>query len=296
MPTVIFRSGSKLLDCSKRALVIGILNITPDSFVDGGKWMNEEQAVRRAKEMITQGVDIIDIGGESTGPGSADVSADEELSRVLPIISALRKEFPAAWLSLDTWKAQVAEYALESGIDMINDISAGRFDPQMFSVIAKHQCPYVLMYSKDTTARTTRNDQQYDDVIETIHAFLSDRINIALKQGIDRSRIIVDPGLGWFVSGTPSYSFEILYHLEAFADLAPVFVSPSRKSFLAGPDNLPASKRLPATLDATKIALQHGATFIRTHDVAETREVIDCYTNSIIDHRGKNPSPDISTL
>lgn len=271
---MLFYSSSKVLDCSKRALVVGILNITPDSFVDGGKWLEPHKAVERAKEMIAQGADIIDIGGESTGPDSLNVSAEEELRRVLPIIKALRTELPDVWLSLDTWKADVAQIALEAGIDMINDISAGRFDPQMFSVIAKHQCPYVLMYSKDTTPRTTKIDQQYDNVIETIHAFLADRINQAREQGIDRSRIIVDPGLGWFVSGTPSYSFEILNQLEKFADLAPVFISPSRKSFLAGPNNLPASERLPATLDATKIALQHDVSFIRTHDVSETKALM----------------------
>ncbi|MBP9773361.1 MAG: dihydropteroate synthase [Candidatus Peribacteraceae bacterium] len=270
----LLRSGLKTLDYTGKTLVVGILNITPDSFVDGGKWLEPHKAIDRATEMIAQGADIIDIGGESTGPDSLSVSAEEEIRRVLPIIKALRSELSDVWLSIDTWKADVADNALQSGVDMINDISAGRFDPQMFSVLAKHQCPYVLMYSKDTTPRTKKIDQQYDNVIETIHAFLADRIHQAIEQGIDRSRIIVDPGLGWFVSGTPSYSFEILNQLEKFADLAPVFISPSRKSFLAGPNNLPASERLSATLDATKIALEHGASFIRTHDVSETKNVI----------------------
>ena len=186
MPTVIFRSGSKLLDCSKRALVIGILNITPDSFVDGGKWMNEEQAVRRAKEMITGCRYHRHWWRIHRSRFSWMYRPTKNFRACCPSSALCAKNFRLRG-SLDTWKALLRN-TRGIGIDMINDISAGRFDPQMFSVIAKHQCPYVLMYSKDTTARTTvGNDQQYDDVIETIHAFLSDRINIALKQGIDRS-------------------------------------------------------------------------------------------------------------
>ena len=269
---IMFRGKS--IDCSK-SHIVGILNVTPDSYNDGGQYVVEEKALKRAKECYEEGALIVEVGGESTGPNSQDVSEEEEIQRVLPVVRSIRQAFPDRWISVDTWKASIAEAALESGADMINDITAGRGDPRMFEVIAKNGCPYVLMYSKDSSARTTKQDQVYTDVILTIHTFLKERIALAKSAGIASSQIIVDPGLGHFISSIPSYSFQILEYLEYFRDLAPVFISPSRKSFLAGTENLPVSKRLPATLAATKIALEHGASFLRTHDVLATRQVID---------------------
>ena len=154
---------------------------------------------------------------------------------------------------------------------MINDVTAGRGDPKMFSVVAESNVDYVLMYSKDPTARTTIEEREYDDVIETINIFLSERINEAKAAGIHQSHIIIDPGMGHFVSAKPEYSFEIIDRLSELTPIAPVFISPSRKSFLAGPENLPPSERLPATIKASADAVSNGARYIRTHDVAEIR-------------------------
>jgi dihydropteroate synthase len=251
--------------------IIGILNATPDSYVDGGKYQTADAAVARAKAILSQGGDIIEIGGESTGPGSPSVSLEEELNRVIPLLIEIRSALPQAKICIDTWKSAVAEQALQSGVDMINDITAGRADPAMFEVISRARCPYIMMYAKDPSPRTTREDRQYDDVTTHIAAFLESRIADAVRHGIDRDRIIIDPGLGHFVSAKPEYSFEILNHLETFAAIAPVLVSPSRKSFLAGDPPVPVAQRLPATLAATTVAVLHGASFIRTHDVRETR-------------------------
>ena len=268
-------SGSKSMDTSDRAAVVAILNVTPDSYYDGGKNVALPHLLQNAKSAMEHGADILEIGGESTGPGSVHVSLQTELDRVLPVVRAIRAALPLAWISIDTTKASVAEAALNSGADMINDISAGRADPKMFSVIASMGCPYVLMFSKDPTPRTTKSDQQYDDVIATIRSFLVERISRARAAGITSGQIILDPGLGHFISSNPRYSFEILRRLRELADLGPVFISPSRKSFLAGPKNVPAKERLSATLAATAIAILHGATYIRTHDPKETREVTE---------------------
>ncbi len=255
--------------------LVAILNVTPDSFFDGGKWQSTEQIVVRAQQCMDQGANIIEIGGQSTGPGSIDVSLDEELRRVIPAIEALRKALPDARIAIDTFRAEVARRAIDAGATMVNDVLAGRGDAQMFDCIASARCEYVMMYSKDSSARTTKADKRYADVIGTIHTFLADRRAKAMAAGISPERIIVDPGLGHFVSSDPKYSWQILRSLEAFADLGTVFVSPSRKSFLAGPQNLPVADRLPATLAATAVALEHGASYIRTHDVLETRRVMD---------------------
>lgn len=268
-------SGSKRLDLGDRVAVVAILNATPDSYHAGGRSLDPAMLVRYAEKAITDGADILEIGGESTGPASPDVTAEEELRRILSALQRIRAKFPDVWISVDTTKAAVARASLEVGADMINDVSAGRADPAMFSVIAEHHCPYVLMYAKDPTPRTTRAALQYDDVIATIYRFLEERLMEAKKHGIDASRLIVDPGLGHFVSSDPKYSYEILRRLREFSDLGPLFLSPSRKSFLAGPQNLPVQDRLPATLEATRIAVQNGARLIRTHDTRATREVVD---------------------
>jgi dihydropteroate synthase len=268
-------SGNKRLDLQSRVAVVAILNATPDSYHPGGRSTDPALLAAYARQAIADGADLLEIGGESTGPRSPDVTAEQELDRVLPALYLIRGRFPQAWISVDTTKAIVAQAALTAGADMINDVSAGRADEAMFSVIARHHCPYVLMYAKDPTSRTVQEDVQYDDVIATIFHFLSERIAAAKEAGVATSTLIIDPGLGHFISSDARYSYEIIRRLEEFKALGPIFVSPSRKSFLAGPKNLPVDQRLPATLAATAVAVQHGATFIRTHDVGETREVVD---------------------
>jgi dihydropteroate synthase len=254
---------------------MGILNVTPDSFYDGGQFEGVERALERARAMAREGADIIDIGGESTGPGSGEVSIGEELRRVIPTLKSIKYQVVSIKLSVDTYKAEVARAALDAGAEMINDVTAGRGDRGMFALMAEMGCDYVMMRSKDDSPRTTKKDVQYDDVVKTIHEFFEERISQAEKAGVKREKIILDPGLGHFVSSDPKYSFEILERLEEISDLGcRILVSPSRKSFTAGPTNLPPEKRLENTLAATKLAIEHGASMIRTHDVKETKKLI----------------------
>ncbi|MBM3231446.1 dihydropteroate synthase [Candidatus Peregrinibacteria bacterium] len=252
--------------------IVGILNVTPDSYVDGGLYTDVANAVERVGQMLAEGADIIDIGGQSTGPGSKDVPVDEELQRTIPVIEAILKKYPDTFVSIDTFRSQVAEEALKRGVRMVNDVTAGRSDQNIFSVSALYKAEIVLMYAKDSSPRTTVQETEYRDVIGEIHAFLESRVAIAVAAGIPRERIIVDPGLGHFVSSSSQYSFEVLRRLGEFSDLGRIYVSPSRKSFLAGPENLPVSERLPATIAASAIAVMNGASFIRTHDVAAVRQ------------------------
>jgi dihydropteroate synthase len=267
--------------------IVGILNVTPDSYFDGGKWNSVERAVARTGDMLREGADWVEVGGESTGPHSHAVSIDEELQRTIPVIQAIQKRFPEAKIGIDTYKAEIARQAIAAGAAMVNDVTAGRGDRHMFSVLSTASIPIpspipspspnlspllVLMYAKDPTPRTTVAQQQYDDVIETILSFLRERRDAALMAGISRENIILDPGLGHFVSGDARYSYEIIARLSEFAALgAPILVSPSRKSFLLGPENLSAAARLPGTIAASAIAVLYGARYIRTHDIADVR-------------------------
>ncbi|MBP7113889.1 MAG: dihydropteroate synthase [Candidatus Peribacteraceae bacterium] len=266
------RSKQRVLRLKDKTGVVGVINVTPDSYVLGSRAQNQEEIVALAQECIDGGADILEIGGESTGPASHDVSVAEELARVVPAVTLLRKKFPDTWISVDTWKSEVAHASLAAGADMINDVTAGRGDEGMFAILAAATCPVILMYAKDSSARTTSSDVRYDDVVTTIYAFLKMRIHEAKKAGV--GQIIVDPGLGHFVSSDPAYSWEILARLSEFTDLGPILVSPSRKSFLAGPSALPVAERLPATLAASCLAAMRGASFIRTHDVRQTRQAL----------------------
>jgi len=268
------RSFASLLSPRPTPAIVAILNVTPDSFYDGGALSTNDALLARAEEVIQEGAEVLELGGESTGPKSLDVSLSQEKARLLPALGLLRQTFPDALISIDTYKAALADAALLAGADCINDVTAGRSDEEMFSVLARHKCPCVLMFSKDATPRTTIAPTQYDDVIETIYAFLSERMEQALEAGVEKKNILIDPGLGHFVSSDPSYSFQILAFLDRFVALAPVFISPSRKSFLAGSANVPAAERLPATLAASIRAAERGAQFIRTHDVGATKEAL----------------------
>jgi dihydropteroate synthase len=261
----------------ERTQVMGILNVTPDSFWDGGRTPTVEAALDRARRMAEVGADWLDVGGESTGPGSSDVSADEERRRVVPVVAALARELSLP-LSVDTTKAAVAREALAAGAAMINDVSALRWDPEMAGVIARAGARVVLMYAKDETPRTTTRDVAYDDVIETILAFLRERIEVARAAGIAPDRIVVDPGLGWFVGADPRYSYEILRGLDRLRALGhPVLIGPSRKSFLAHADArppLPVARRLMPTAAVVAVAAWMGVDIVRVHDVEEMRQVV----------------------
>lgn len=270
-------SRGRILRISKKTGIVGVINVTPDSFVAASRAQAEEEILSLARECMDGGADILEIGGESTGPASHDVSVADEIARVLPAVVLLRKNFPECWIAVDTYKSEVVREALAAGADMINDVTAGRGDTEMFAVLAKAQCPLTVMYAKDSSARTTVADTQYDDVIRTVTEFLSERIAAAKKSGI--TQVIVDPGLGHFVSSDPAVSWQILTRLAELTVLGPILVSPSRKSFLAGPGKLPPTERLPATLAASCLASLNGASFIRTHDVRQTRQSLDAVSH-----------------
>lgn len=274
-------SGRKKLSF-KKPLVMGILNITPDSFYEGSRIFSVNEAVKQAAKMILAGADILDIGGESTGPGSILVSEKEELRRVIPVIKAIRKKFPRVWLSIDTYKTEVARQALQAGVDLVNDVTAlrgylGKGETSgMAKVVAEAKVPVVLMYSKDKTPRTSREKRKYEDAVEEILEFLAERVAYAQEQGIKRGLIIIDPGMGAFVSGIGKYSLEILKQLEAFKILGlPILTGPSRKSFIGEVLDLPAEERLEGSLACAAVAVLNGAKIIRVHDVKETRRVVD---------------------
>lgn len=254
-----------------RHLIMGILNVTPDSFSDGGQFMGVKRAVARARAMEREGADIIDIGGESTGPESKTVGVSEEYERVIPVVAALRKRARCA-ISVDTYKSEIAMSALKQGADMINDVTALRGDPKMGAVVARYKCPVVLMYAKDARARTTIKKKRHTDVVKTISAFWKKRIAYAREQGIKKSKIILDPGMGHFVSALPRYSFEIIARLPELTRLGyPVLIGISRKSFLGGELNARDDHGLP--LQA--IAALNGARILRTHAVKPLRNFLD---------------------
>ncbi len=279
-----FKSRSKTLSLDSPR-IMGILNVTPDSFSDGGRFfedgdgrLNAEAVVEHALTMIQEGATIIDVGGESTGPGSREVSLEEELRRVLPVIRGIREKNSEAWISVDTWKAEVARQAIEAGADMINDVMALRMGGEaMATVLAETGVPVVMMYSKDATPRTTRDCVEYGDVVQAILRFFDERLRFAEKHGIRREQIIVDPGMGAFLSGDARYSLEVLRRLREFERLGfPLLVGASRKGFIQeicggkGPED-----RLEGSLAAAMVAVMNGAKIVRVHDVAETRRVLE---------------------
>jgi len=265
-------SNGRALDMS-RTLVMGVLNVTPDSFSDGGRFLNPVVAVTRAQKMIQDGADIIDIGGESTRPGARKITADEEIQRTIPIIESVRKSSDIP-ISIDTAKSEVAKAALETGADIVNDISALRFDPDLADVIKKHNAPAILMHMLGTP-ETMQVNPHYDDCIKEITDFLKERITCCLEKGISQDKIIIDPGIGFGKRIKDNLS--ILKNLDKFRKLGhPVLVGASRKSFIAGVTgnkNIP-DQRIGGSLAAIFYAVNSGCEIVRVHDVAETVEAI----------------------
>ncbi|MBI1356170.1 MAG: dihydropteroate synthase [Acidobacteria bacterium] len=252
---------------------MGVLNVTPDSFSDGGRFLALDHAVGHAVEMVESGADIIDVGGESTRPGSGGVSEQEELERVAPVIEQIVREI-AKPVSIDTTKPAVAAEALRKGARIINDVTAFGH-PEMLPLAARTGAAAVLMHMRGTP-ETMQRDVAYDDVVADIKAFLAERLAAAREAGL--TDLAVDPGIGF--GKTAAHNFEILRRLGEFAELgAPILVGPSRKSFLSAlPSRPPTDKRLPGTIAACCAAVLHGAGLVRVHDVRECRlalEVID---------------------
>ena len=260
-----------LLSKKKQSLIMGILNITPDSFSDGGDFFEKNIAIDRALEMVEQGADIIDIGGESTRPFSDSVSLKEEISRVIPVIEGICKESDVC-ISIDTTKSKVASEALDAGASLINDISAMEIDSLMVDVALKFNCPIVLMHMKGIP-KNMQDNPQYQSLISDIKEYLLARIDFVVSKGIDRNKIIIDPGIGF--GKTVENNFEIINNLDQFVKMNfPVLLGASRKSFIGVSLNLPEKDRLEGSIAANIIGLQKGAKIFRVHDVVETNRAM----------------------
>lgn len=261
-------------------ILMGILNITPDSFSDGGDYLNPQRALERTKHMMQEGAAIIDIGGESTRPGSETVSEEEELHRVIPIITLLRKKLgDAIKLSIDTWKAPVAKEALAAGVDMVNSLGGFTFDEKLAEVIAQHNCTLIMYHSKGKPKTMQQGTITYTDVMQEIADFFEQQIAFGKKHGVKRNQCILDPGIGF--GKTLEHNIEILKKLSGLKrfDL-PILIGVSRKSHLGmilkdslGIETKP-TERLEASLAETAIAVQNGATIVRTHDIIQTRKFL----------------------
>jgi len=255
-----------------RVLVMGVINVTPDSFFPASRMLSPRLAMECAQRMVADGADIVDIGGESSRPGSSPISSGEELERVLPVLEKIRAECDVV-LSVDTTKADVAREALERGASIINDISALRADPDMATVAAERGAYVVLMHMQGTP-RTMQATPEYDDVTGEVLEFLGERVREATKRGIARERLFIDPGIGF--GKRLEHNLSLLRDIDRFAAIGlPVLVGVSRKSFLGELLDLPASERLEATLAAQAVAVALGADILRVHDVREGRRAAD---------------------
>lgn len=265
----IFRFRGKQFDLSEKTHVAGILNVTPDSFSDGGKFFELDAALGHAERMIEEGADLIDVGGESTRPYSAPVDVSEETGRVVPVISVLSKRFDAA-ISIDTSKASVARAALDAGAHIINDVSALRSDPELGEVAAEYGAGLVLMHMKGTP-RTMQENPEYEDVLSEIRCFLSEAMERARKSGVGFESIMVDPGIGF--GKKLEHNLTILKNLSELRTLQrPVMVGPSRKSFIGNLLDLPVGERVYGTLGAVAASILSGAGMVRVHDVKQAKE------------------------
>lgn len=267
----------KVLDLGPRTCIMGILNVTPDSFADGGRYLDPDRALGRAERMAEEGADIIDVGGESTRPagpygeGAGPVSADEEVRRTAPVVEKIAAKLDLP-ISIDTTKAEVARQALAAGAAVVNDISALRFDPRMAETVAEAGAAVVLMHMKGTP-KTMQANPTYGDLLGEIAAFLSERRDAACAAGIGRQQVILDPGLGF--GKRFAHNFELIARLSAFHALdCPLLVGPSRKSFVGAALNLPPAERLEGTLAALAFCVAGGAHILRVHDVRAARRAI----------------------
>jgi dihydropteroate synthase len=253
-----------------RPLIMGVINVTPDSFADGGLFFDHDAAVNHALALVAAGADILDFGGESTRPYSDPTPLDEELSRVIPVIEQVRAQSPVA-ISIDTYKSQVARAALHAGANIINDISALKFDPDMVHLAREYDAPVILMHMQGTP-REMQANPHYDDLIGELRAFFSERLEFAQAHGLSRELLVLDPGIGF--GKTFHHNMEILNNLDAFLDLGyPLLIGLSRKAFLGHLlGGLPPAERDVATLAGLTIAVQRGAHIVRVHNVAYAKQ------------------------
>lgn len=261
---ILLNIGEKEFILGERTYVIGILNVTPDSFSDGGDFDNIDRAVKHAREMIDEGVDIIDVGGESTRPTHTPVDEEEELKRVVPVIKALRKEFPHIPISIDTYKAEVAKKAIEAGANMINDVWGFKKDKDIAKIAAEYDVPCCIMHN--------REDRNYKNLMEDILNDLRESIEIAKNAGVRNENIILDPGIGF--AKDYEENLETMNKLEKLNELGYSWLlGTSRKSMIGTTLNLPPKERGEGTLATTTLGIMKGCDFVRVHDVKENKRV-----------------------
>ncbi len=278
-PHPVLKYKDSFLSFTDGPRLMGIINVTPDSFSDGGKYFSTQAAVEHGIALAEQGADILDIGGESTKPGAESVDSEEEKRRVLPVIKQLREKVKIP-LSIDTMKADVAAQALENGADIVNDVSALSFDNAMPEVIKRYRAGVVLMHMQGTP-RTMQSSPEYHDVIGEILSYLEQRAHYAEQMGIDKEHIAIDPGIGF--GKTIKHNLLILKGIKAFKALGfPVLVGASRKSFIGKITDTDADERLSGSLASALWAATHGVDIIRVHDIKETKQAL-LMTNHIMD-------------
>lgn len=259
---------------TKNAIVMGILNLTSDSFFDGGKYLREQQIIKRCGTMLDEGASIIDIGAQSSRPGATQISAKDELKKLLPIIKLLKNNFPSIIISIDTFWAETAHETVLAGSDIINDISAGNMDKEMFNVIARHNVPYIIMHMQGTP-QDMQKKPTYDSVVNEVVSYFDEKIK-ELKF-LNISTIIIDPGFGF--GKTLEHNYQLLNNLDAFNKFnLPILVGASRKSMIYNLLDTTAAKALNGTSVINTIALQNGANILRVHDVKEAKESIKITT------------------
>lgn len=254
--------------------LMGVVNVTPDSFSDGGQFLNSDDAIAHGLRLLAEGADILDIGGESTRPGAKPVSCDEEIRRIVPVIEGLKGK--ARWISIDTRHASVMEAALRAGANFINDVTALEGDPDSLRIAASAHVPVCLMHMQGTP-QSMQENPAYTNVVEQVFKYLDERVKLCVKAGMDKSHIIVDPGIGF--GKTLEHNLLLLRNIERFLDLnVPVLLGASRKSFISGIcGDIQADERMPGSIAAVLHAYAKGIKLFRVHDVAQTRQALDVF-------------------
>lgn len=257
--------------------VMGVLNLTPDSFYDGGKFKNEKEALLQVEKNIQNGMDILDIGSYSSRPGADDISEAEELNRQSSVLQSITKEFPEVIISIDTFRSKVAKESLDLGAHIINDISAGKIDPGMLDLIAEYQVPYIMMHMRGTP-QTMKQLTDYDNLVKDVMFYFSERITEARSKGIND--LLVDPGFGF--AKTIEQNFELLNHLKVFRHLElPILTGVSRKSMIYKTLNITSQKALNGTTALNMAALMNGSSILRVHDVLEAKQCVTLFQKLI---------------
>jgi len=264
-----YKFGNVTYDLGSRTHIMGILNVTPDSFSDGGKYLNPEEAVAKAKQMETEGADFIDVGGHSTRPGSEEISVDEELNRIVPVIQALKNEVKIP-ISIDTYRSKVADEALANGAKIVNDISAFKFDPSMAATVAKHNATVILMHIQGTPQNMQENPE-YKNLVAEVLLYFENAVWTANVAGIDQ--VIIDPGIGF--GKTPEHNLILIRNMFEFKKLdCPVMVGVSRKSMIGKITGADIHERLSGTTALNTISILNGVNIIRVHDVKEAVQAV----------------------